>query len=406
LNEAQHITRVLYSFPNKLGGEQVCYTAWQQVNGLSAVGAELNVAAASASRPVPPGVVLRPTLARGKFRVPYKIVGKKQAFALHDAIVARRVAKMAGEIDVVHTWPSGARRTIEAAKKAGIPAVLERCNAHTRYGYEVVKKECDRLGLQLPASNESAWNDETLRIEEEEFALADRLLCPSEFVLKTFLDRGFPRAKLARHIYGFDEKTYHPAENYQPNRAGLKMIFVGSCAVRKGVHYALEAWLNSTAHKDGTFTIAGEFFPEYADKLALMLKDPSVRVLGHRNDVPELVRQSDVLTLPSVEEGFGLVCTEAMGSGCVPLVSEACTDVCQHMQNALVHAVGDVEALTQHINLVNENRDLLARLRESGLAMRDSLTWDAAGLKLLAAYRETIEMYSHAKLSPAAVSSN
>ena len=64
------------------------------------------------------------------------------------------------------------------------------------------------------------------------------------------------------------------------------------------------------------------------DKLAPMLSHPSVRVLGHRNDVPELMRQSDILVLPSIEEGFGLVITEAMGSGCVPLASEACTEIC------------------------------------------------------------------------------
>ena len=36
--------------------------------------------------------------------------------------------------------------------------------------------------------------------------------------------------------------------------------------------------------------------------------------LGHRTDVPELMRSSDALLLPSIEEGFGLVCTEAIGS--------------------------------------------------------------------------------------------
>ena len=50
------------------------------------------------------------------------------------------------------------------------------------------------------------------------------------------------------------------------------------------------------------------------------------------------------------------MCTEAMGSGCVPLVSDACTDVCIHMENALVHRVGDVEALTQHITMLHEDR--------------------------------------------------
>src|SRR6202043_3918045 len=146
-------------------------------------------------------------------------------------------------------------------------------------------------------------------------------------------------------------------------KRGLAMLFVGVCAVRKGVHYALEAWLQSPASQNGTFLIAGEFLPAYAQKLAPMLAHHSVRVLGHRNDVPELMRKSDILVLPSIEEGFGLVCAEALGSGCVPLVSEACTDICKHMHNALVHPIADVDALTQHITFLHENREFLAKLK-------------------------------------------
>ena len=109
-----------------------------------------------------------------------------------------------------------------------------------------------------------------------------------------------------------------------------------------------------------------------------------------RQDVPELMRQADILVLPSLEEGFGLVCAEAMGSGCVPLVSEACTDLYRHQENALVHRVGDVPALTQHITWLHQDRPLLQRLRAAGLRLVPEITWKAAGVKLLEAYRETL----------------
>jgi glycosyltransferase involved in cell wall biosynthesis len=168
------------------------------------------------------------------------------------------------------------------------------------------------------------------------------------------------------------------------------MLFVGVCAVRKGVHYALEAWLKSPASKDGTFLIAGEFLPAYQEKLASMLAHPSVRMLGHRKDVPELMRKSDILVLPSIEEGSALVTSEARASGCVLLVSEASGAICQHMENALIHSVGDVEALTQHITTLHEDRVLLERLRAESLRTAPEITWTAAGTKLLNVYRETI----------------
>ena len=382
--------RVLYSFPLKLGAQRICTIAWCQVDGLAAAGADLTVFPASICRPLPAQVEVRPTLARGKFRVPNRLLGRMAYARLHDWIVARRIEKMAGQIDIIHTWPIGALQTLKTARRLGIPTVLERCNAHTRFAYEVVQKECERIGVPLPPGHEHAFNAKLLEREEAEYRLTDGLLCPSDFVVKTFLDRGFSRGQLVRHIYGVDEKVFHPDDRPRETKPGLTMISVGVCAVRKGLHFALEAWLKSPASQHGTFLIAGEFLPEYRQKLAPMLAHPSVKMLGHRNDVPELVRHSDILVLPSIEEGFGLVCTEAMASGCVPLVSDACTDLCRHNENALVHHIGDVKALTQHITLLHQDRALLDRLRAAGLKTIPEITWNAAGVKLLQSYRAVI----------------
>lgn len=385
--------RVLYSFPLRLGADRICGIAWQQVNGLADAGADVHVFPASISRPVRPGVKVFPTLARGRLRLPYRLVGTMRACALHDHIVARRLEKLVGQIDVIHTWPLGALETLKTAKRLGIPTVLERPNAHTGFAMEVVQKECDRLGVTLPPDHEHAYDAQKLRKEEEEYSLATRLLCPSDFVVKTFLDRGFSKDQLVRHMYAYDEKVYYPSGEPRDPKRGLTMISVGVCAVRKGLHFALEAWLRSPASKDGTFLIAGEFLPAYQEKLAPMLAHPSVKVLGHRNDVPDLLRKSDVLVLPSIEEGFGLVIAEAMGSGCVPLASEACTEICSHMKTGLMHRIGDVDALTQHITMLHEDRALLSRLQDGALKAAPEATWTAAGRMLLGAYRETIAGY-------------
>ncbi|MDH5811894.1 MAG: glycosyltransferase family 4 protein [Candidatus Verstraetearchaeota archaeon] len=276
------------------------------------------------------------------------------------------------------------------AKSLGIPTVLERPNAHTRFAYAVVQQECKRLGLTLPRSHEHAYKTNVLKREEEEFSLAYRLLCPSDFVMKTFLEKGFEQEKLLRHQYGYDEQIYYPCDRYSEDQDGITMLFVGGCAPRKGLHYALEAWLKSKASRTGNFYIAGSFVPGYAEKLKSMLIHPSVKVLGHRKDVPDLMRKSDILILPTIEEGSALVTYEARGSGCVLLVSEAAGAMCKHMENALVHSVGDVEMLTRHINMLHDDRSLLKRLREASLSTSSELTWTAAGIKLLQLYEGVI----------------
>ena len=392
--------RVLYSFPHRIGAGRICYTAWQQVAGLHAAGAAPVVHPASVHRPLPDGVEVRPTLARGRVRVPYRVVGQLRALILHDRIVARRLPALAGRVDVVHTWPLGALATLEEARRLGIPTVLERPNAHTRFAYEVVRDECERLGVELPPDHEHAFNETVLEREEREYELADHLLCPSEFVVQTFLEQGYPRERLSRHIYGYDENVFFPRADGRDDAGGLTMLYVGVAAVRKGLHFALDAWLRSPASRTGTFIIAGEMLPSYGARLGAALEHPSVRVLGHRDDIAELMRASDLLVLPSIEEGFGLVCTEAMGSGCVPLVSDACTDLCAHLENALVHRVADVDALERHITMLDEDRALLHRLRAACLAAGPSFTWTAAGRVLYDVYRDVVAAAAEAGERP------
>lgn len=385
--------RVLYSFPHKLGADRICNTAWHQVEGVSAAGAAVTVWTGSVARAVPERVVLHTSLAWKQLRIPYRLVGGKRACYLHDVIVANYLRRHKGEFDVVHAWPLGALHTLEEAKRLGIPTVLERPNAHTRYAYEVVRRECERIGVYMPTGHEHAYKSDVLEREEREFALADRLLCPSEFVAGSFRDEGFPEFKLLRTQYGFDEKRFYPAIRQCRAERGLTVLFAGGCAPRKGLHFALRAWLGSTAHRMGELLIAGAFIPGYAEVMANELAHRSVRVLGHRGDLPELMRGADILVLPTLEEGSALVTYEARASGCVLLVSDAAGAVCQHEKDALVHAAGDVDALTRHFDLVDRDRDLLRRLRDSSLATRSQITWGAAGKRLLDAYREAMRKW-------------
>lgn len=97
--------RVLYSFPHKLGSGRICDIAWHQINGLVAAGADVTACCGALAKPVPDGVVVETTLARGKLRIPYKLLGRMRACALHDYLVSRTIEKLAGKIDVIHTWP-------------------------------------------------------------------------------------------------------------------------------------------------------------------------------------------------------------------------------------------------------------------------------------------------------------
>lgn len=390
LSKAEQTIRILYSFPHKLGGGRIQTTAWEQVRGLADAGADVLAYPGVLEIPLPGPVVVKPTLSRGRLRLPYKLLGTARTCALHDRIVARRLRRFPGQIDIIHLWPLAASETARTAAQMGIPTVLERPNAHTAFAYQVVEEECRRLGIALPPGHEHAFNPEKLAREEEEYQLTDYLLCPSDFVAKTFVDRGFPPSKLLRHSYGMDPQVFYPQAQEDRSIRPFTMVFVGVCAVRKGLHFALESWLKSPACQSGRFLIAGDFIPAYEEKLRPLLSHKSIQVLGHRNDVAELMRNSDVLVLPTLEEGSALVTSEARASGCVLLVSEASGAICRHGENALVHRVGDVETLTSQITQLHADPSLLNRLRATSLSTIDQITWSAAGRRLYDLYCEII----------------
>ena len=121
-----------------------------------------------------------------------------------------------------------------------------------------------------------------------------------------------------------------------------------------------------------------------------MLAHASVKELGFISDVSQVMARSHVVVLPTLEEGSALVTYEARASGCVLMVSEAAGAMADHMVNALVHRVGDVEAISAHFTMLAEDRGLLARLRERSLEEIETLTWSSAARDLVSRYQECL----------------
>jgi len=381
--------RILYSFPNRIGAGRICHTAWQQVNGLVEAGARVTVIAASVAKDLPKDVEhIKTTLAVGKFRFPVRLLGRKRAHAFHDLRTAQLVARSSNRYDTVHLWPLGSLRTLAASKRAGIVSFLERPNAYTRFAYKVTEEENELLGMCLPAGHDHQFNSNTLKHEEAEFDAADFLACPSDFVAETFRAAGFSSRKIARHHYGYDPSLFKVGA--AGNRSGLVAVYAGVGEPRKGLHYALEAWLSSPISDTGTFKVCGEILPQYGELLRRQLQHRSVQVLGQRHDLPHILREADIFILSSIEEGSALVTYEARASGCVLCVSDATGAICTHRTTGLVHRARDWNELAGHLTELNGDRGLLSRMRTFSIQGLPEITWSAAGKRLFELHQSSL----------------
>jgi glycosyltransferase involved in cell wall biosynthesis len=377
--------RVLYSFPDEIGRPGIGTTAFNQVREVARNGVDVLLYCTSLRGDLPENVQVVQTLSVGGRRIPHRVLGIDRSYRFHDRRVARGLQRIGSEIDIVHCWPRATVHTAGAASSLGIPSLREVPNTHTAHAYEVVSRESEKLGLPPPKGHSHTFDARTLELEEREYAAADGLLVPSEWSLKTFVERGVVAEKLVPHRYGCDTERFFAGarEEGRPFTA----IFVGRCEPRKGLHYALRAWLDSGAAEQGTFVICGAFESDYRTLLEPMLAHPSVEVRGFVDDPAALMRDSDVFLFPSVEEGSALVTYEARACGCVLVVSEAVGAICRDGIDGLVHAPGDLASLTEHLRRLVRDPQYLEQLRTASLAGVSELSWAAAGKELAGIYQ-------------------
>ncbi|MEM1010667.1 MAG: glycosyltransferase family 4 protein [Planctomycetota bacterium] len=382
--------RVFFNFPFRLGLNGIGNTGWQQANALVELGHDVVIATPSCERRVP-GAQTVETLTIAGMRVPLGRFGVERMLRAHGARAASVFRKLHGDalFDVVHCWPRGSMKLIDAARDAGVPTFYERPNTHVVHGFEVVHRENVRLGL---ADGPPPATDDRQRREVAEYDASDFLLCPSEAVADSFRDRGYADDRLIRTRYGCDLETFlvDPDQMKERPERPLTMLFAGKADARKGLHFALDAWHRTAdaRHGTGTFRVAGAIDDEYAAKLGPALSHDGVECIGFTNDVASEMRRADVFVLPSIEEGSALVTYEARASGCVVVASTAAGAPVEHDVDGLLHEPGDVDTLADQIAALSTDGDLLRRLRCRSMERASDLSWLAAGRSLAAGYED------------------
>ena len=103
-----------------------------------------------------------------------------------------------------------------------------------------------------------------------------------------------------------------------------------------------------------------DYFQELQDLIARLNLSNRVSFLGPRNDVFELMRESDALVHTAESEAFGMVIIEAMAAG-LPVVSSAVDgprEIIEQQQSGLLVALGDVSGFAQALKSLAENPQL------------------------------------------------
>ncbi len=264
----------------------------------------------------------------------------------------RWVARVLNPADFHHGIPGQCREAFRRAKDLGIRTILNHATGPAENLAALLKPEYERVGL--PPAGSGGYDAGYLDRVEEESRLADYHCCASSIVRGQLTERGVQEGSVLVLPYGADPAVWHSTGRKSVRRVNdsLKILFAGQLSLRKGLRFLLTA-LETADRPDWSLDCAGPVLDETRkDRDAYRGRSP-VRYLGPlaQADLATRMRESDVLVLPSLEEGFGLVVVQALACGLPCIVSSAvgAKDLIRHRENGSIFTSTDSVSLAEEL---------------------------------------------------------
>lgn len=310
----------------------------------------------------------------------------------HFAVADRLLSEKAGEVALRRRSPliaysyyaDAAFRRMEGS---GLPRVLFQVHPNGKHLRELFQKEIEKVPEAKASLMEETEMSPLFRHNDETFAMADAVICASTFTKRSLVAAG--SSKPAYVVgYGVDLDLFSP-RTVAPSAQPLTVGFVGALSQRKGARYLLGAL---AALPKGTARLILYTRASVDRDLIRGFEDVDVEVRGGLSDV-ELagdLKCCDLVALPSIAEGFGLVILEAMACG-VPVLCTTSTggaDFISHRQNGLLIEPGSTEAILRELEWALARRDELFQMGQAARVEAEKHTWAAYRRNFFAAYVE------------------
>ncbi|MGV3660326.1 MAG: glycosyltransferase family 4 protein [Prosthecobacter sp.] len=211
--------------------------------------------------------------------------------------------------------------SLEAAGRIGAVRVHDCPQLHSLFLHEVMKEAGERAGMDVKFTPDLPGMAERKR---REYELADKLLIYSDVHRRSFLRAGFAEDRLFQcplwvdPVLWFRDKPAGLADLSRP----LRLLFVGSINLRKGIPFLLAAIRQ--CGKAVQLTLVGPRGEECEGLLRDAGDHVQIMPPQTKADLRLTYSSHDVFVLPSVADSFGFVSLEAMSCGLPAIVTENC----------------------------------------------------------------------------------
>lgn len=281
--------------------------------------------------------------------------------------------KYASKAQVLWGFQGSCLESLRAVRQAGGIAVCEFATAHVTAAIRILNQEAEKhpeWAGTISNFHFPDWYQERL---EGEPAAADWCIAASGFTRDSLVEVGVSqdRIQILPLAADIDQFEFAPRSDSGP----LKVLFVGGIGQRKGMKYLFQA-MEQLDSAEVQLSLLGPLPP---DETALKSNQHLFEYLGRTDQagVAEVMKQHDVLVLPSVFEGFGLVIVEAMATG-MPVIASTHScgpEVIREGVDGFVLAPDDVAGLAEKMNYLAANKKSLPEMGRNAFERSKEFSW-------------------------------
>lgn len=290
--------------------------------------------------------------------------------------------------DVVHAIMGFASEAFADAEQRGAVKVLDCPNSHPTSYHGYWQRECD---LWCPGEKVPIPRYMFARMNRE-IQRADVVLCPSNFVRDTMVANGVDAEKCIIKPFGVNTSVFTPRPG-PPARP--RFICVGTICLRKGHQYLFRAFAKvKAARPDAELVCVGDYKCDFRKERpkweGTFTHQPA---LPHK-ELSELLRSCTAFVLPSCEEGFARVLSEAMATG-LPLVASYESGATTLLQDGVEGFIvtQSPDAIANAMLRLAEDAALNQRMGEAAYKKgAERNTWQDYGDRLLAEYQRRVQL--------------
>lgn len=275
--------------------------------------------------------------------------------------------------NAVYAYDNGALESFRVARNRGIKCIYEHPIVYWRKVREYQRQEAELHPEWASTLGALADSEEKLVRKDQELGLADVVIAPSTFAKDSLAH--VPRLNAPVQVIGYGAPLAKRA--IEPTDIGgrLRVLFVGALSQAKGLGYLLQA----AAHLERQIelTLIGH-------RVSAVIPEP--KVLDRYRWIPSLphdqlleqMSRHDVLVLPSLHEGFGLVIPEAMAQGLVVITTPHTVgpDLIVDGVDGFIVPIRSAEAIEEKLERLIMDKHLLTEMKSAAQRKAEMRPWE------------------------------